>query len=302
MIKIKSAFPQKTFSPHDIFNECASPVEFQLEKLGISNRYILSDGETALQLACDACSRLFTEENIDKKSIKSLFYITQTPENILPQNSSLLQDQLSLPDNMYAIDINLGCSGYVYTLALAKAVMQAEKLSNALIITADCYSKIMDFSDKNTMSVFGDAATATYITNDVQIGFSDTGTDGSGAPMLCTNELAKVFMNGRAIFNFMMKRIPPSIDGCLKKNGLTVDDIDFFVFHQANAFMLQALTINMKLPPEKVFTYFSHCGNTVSSSIPIALEELLKTNIQGKKVIISGFGVGLSWATNIITI
>ncbi len=301
MIKIVSALPKTIVYPDEIFEKCGSDVAFQKEKLGIIERRILAEDEKAIDLAIEACNNLFEKENIQKDEIDLLIYVTQNPEMLLPQNSSQVQEALGLNKSLCAFDVNLGCSGYVYALNIAKSLMLANNLQNALIITCDCYSKIIDISDKDTYSIFGDAATATYINNPNMIGSSNFYTNGAGAKHLCKKNNEALYMNGRAIFNFMMTELQPSLEDCLEKNQLTIEQIDYFIFHQASKFLLETLTSKLGLDKNKVPIWSQYTANTVSSTIPLVLEGLLKTNsLENKTLLLSGFGVGLSSSTTIL--
>lgn len=303
MLKICTAIPSKRITPQDVFATCGADILFQEEKLGIKERYILEENETGLGLAQNALSELLQDNAIEKGKIEFLIYVTQTPENTLPQNSSLLQSMLDLPSTVCAFDISLGCSGYVYALSLARALMKSEGFQQGIIITCDCYSKIINPNDRATASIFGDAATATYLDNDVFIGYTDYGTDGSQGMKLCKTRNTSLFMDGRAIFNFMMTRVEPSIEKCLAKNQIERKNIDFYIFHQASKFLLETLITKLNLDSTKTPILLEKYGNTVSSSIPIALEHLLSQNtLQGKIFLLSAFGVGLSWATTILKI
>ena len=204
--------------------------------------------------------------------------------------------------------MSLGCSGFVYGLSLATSFMAANGMRRGILLTADCYSKVIDPADRATAPLFSDAAAATLISDEpVYVhGKGVFGTDGSGASALMVKsggsrapaERGNLHMDGRAIYSFMMSRVPQDVADCLALNGLALDSIDRFVFHQANRFMLESLRDRMKLPAEKVVIAVNDCGNTVGSTIPIALEPLLAE--RPARVLISGFGVGLSWATNVL--
>lgn len=297
---IASCLPSKIVSAEEIYQLCGCPLEFQTEKLGICSRHILADDEKAFDLAVHACEKLFSSHPIPKEDIDCLLYITQTPEKQIPQNSSLLQHALELPTNIFALDISLGCSGYVYGLSAAKSLMQTLNFKNVLLVTCDCYSKIIDKADKNTMAIFGDAAAVTYLDNPDSIGLPDVGTNGKNAQAIMLDEDKILRMNGRAVFDFALKTVKKSVLACLEKNNCTLDEIDYFVFHQANKFILEHIALSLCLPKEKLILDLENYANTISSSIPLALEHLLSEIKEPKKILVSGFGVGLSWATTIL--
>lgn len=300
-------------------------LSFVVDKIGIASRAFLADNETLVSLSQQACNVLFIRNpELKRENVRLLVLVTQNPDYKLPHSSAVLQTALSLPVDTACFDINLGCSGYVYALTIVKALMIAEGITDAVLVTCDPYSKIMGKSDRDTVTVFGDAATATWLSSEVggEIGRLDFGTDGAGAHHLMVKagggafpvaslwgekqkeirpEDYRLTMNGRAIFNFMMQRIPNSVASCLKKNGLALSDVHLFVFHQASKFMVENLGKRLGLDAAKVPCDIRDIGNTVSSSIPVLLSRMLDADgLDGKSVLVSGFGVGLSWATNVI--
>nr|WP_321522386.1 ketoacyl-ACP synthase III [uncultured Macellibacteroides sp.] len=267
-----------------------------------------------------AAVNLFQEWNIDPKSIDFVMLCTQSPDYFLPTTACILQNRLGIPTSSGAIDYNLGCSGYVYGLALAKGLVVSGIAKNVLLLTSETYSKHIHPKDKGNRTIFGDAATATVISTEgfARIGEFSLGTDGGGANNLIVktggmkhqrpiNDVVidengtihssdNLYMNGTKIFSFTQDNVPPLIDDTLLKNDLSKTDVDLYVFHQANKHMLNFLRKKMKIEEEKFFYCFSESGNTVSSTIPIALKEALagKHIKEGNKVVIAGFGVGYS--------
>jgi 3-oxoacyl-[acyl-carrier-protein] synthase III len=300
--------------------------DFIKNKIGTESRAFLRAGESLIDLSLQACENLFrANPTLSRNDIGLLIVVTQNPDYKLPHSSAILQNQLSLCVNTACFDINLGCSGYVYALSVAKAFMIAENITNGVLVTCDPYSKVMGKTDYDTVSVFGDAATATWLSAEkgAAIGHIDFGTDGSGAHHLMVkaggsaqpiagiwDEKQNIYnaedfhikMNGRAIFNFMMKRVPGSVNSCLQKNRLSMSAVDYFFFHQASRYLIENLRQKMELDENKVPIEMKDCANTVSSSIPILIHNfMLRDRLKNKTVLISGFGVGLSWATNVIS-
>lgn len=317
---IGSAVPETRLTPEQIELWTGSPADFQRDKLGITSRRVLGPDETGVSLAAKACEDLFAHTDLQPADVELLVYVTQTPDHGLPVNAPLLQDALQLPHACASFDLGMGCSGFVYGLSAVKGFMLAEGMHNALLVTCDPLSKIVGRADRDTMAVFGDAATAAWLSTEgrgARMGRSIFGTDGAGGRHIIVprprsthtgifqpeNEPDpaeyRMQMNGRAVFNFMMERIPPTLDACLEKNNLTRDEVDLFVFHQASRFMLQTLTRQLGLPPEKVPVEMEEVGNTISSSIPLILKQH-QPNLDGKTVLVCGFGSGLSWAANIL--
>ena len=281
---------------------------FVREKLGIPTRYVAADDQATSDLATEAACALLEKTGVPAQEIGALVVVSQTPDYQLPHTAALVQKKLGLPASVASFDMSLGCSGYVYGLSAVAPFLGQDGHTRALLITADCYSKVMDEKDRATAPLFSDAAAATLLTEQplYRPGKAVFGTDGGGAGALIVkcggsrapSEHSKLFMDGRAIYSFAMSRVPQHVEQCLALNGLKLDDIDRFVFHQANRFMLESLRDRMKLPAGKVVIDVADGGNTVGSTIPIALEPLLDE--RPRRILISGFGVGLSWATNVL--
>lgn len=293
-------------------------------KTGINSRHISSANEFSSDMAIKAAEKLFNEHNIDRKSIDFLLLCTQSPDYFLPTTACILQHKLKLNTNCGALDFNLGCSGFVYGLSLAKGLIAGNMAKNILLITSETYSKFIHPKDKSNKTIFGDAAAATLISsvNGIfEIGDFIFGTDGSGAENLIVrnggmrNPIQQnediideydnvkndnnLYMNGSEIFNFTSESVPSLTYAMLTKIGKSLEDIDLFVFHQANKHMLNHLRKKIGIPEDKFYLAMENCGNTVSSTIPIALYEALKENrMQScKNILLSGFGVGYSWAS-----
>ena len=281
---------------------------FVRDKLGIATRYAAAPDQATSDLATDAAKRVLDETGTPARDVEALVVVTQTPDYQMPHTAALVQKGLGLRSDLASFDMSLGCSGYVYGLSALTGFMAGAGLKRALLVTADCYSKVSDEADRATAPLFSDAAAATLVTDRplYRIGKPLFGTDGGGAHTLIVKcggsrapaERSHLFMDGRAIYTFAMSRIPQDVERCLAQNGLGLQDIDRFVFHQANRFMLESLRDRMKLPAEKVVIDVADGGNTVGSTIPIALEPLLEE--RPRRILVSGFGVGLSWATNVL--
>jgi 3-oxoacyl-[acyl-carrier-protein] synthase III len=293
-------------------------------KTGIKNRHIAAPGEFSSDMAVKAAEKLFAENNIDKSSIDFLLLCTQSPDYFLPTTACIVQDRLGLPTAAGALDFNLGCSGFVYGLGLAKGLISGGLAKNVLLITAETYSKFIHPKDKSNLTIFGDAAAATLVSGEdgfCSIGNFEFGTDGRGANNLIVknggmrnsvtgastdivDEYQNVqndnnlYMNGAEIFNFTIESVPKLIKNVLLKNQLEAEGIDLYVFHQANKYMLNHLRKKLGISDEKFFIFLEGCGNTVSSTIPIALLEAGKQHKtpQGATALLAGFGVGYSWA------
>jgi 3-oxoacyl-[acyl-carrier-protein] synthase-3 len=324
---IEYVFPEKELSNNDLkvifpdydFNK------FE-EKVGIQKRYIVAEDETALDLAIKACEKLF--KKADKNDIDYILYCTQSPEYFLPTTACILQDRLGLRNEIGALDFNLGCSGFAYGVSLANALISSGQAKNVLLVTAETYSKMIHPKDRTNRSIFGDAAAATLITysenNDI-LKFK-SGTDGSGYDKLivkngCSRFSTDInapeidygsgniytdnnlYMNGPEVFNFTSKVIPDFVKEILVNNQTEVAEVDQFVFHQANSYMLDFLRKRLKIDKPNFYNDLKIGGNTVSSTIPIALKNYSQSYV-GTELLtcIVGFGVGLSWSGGLVKI
>lgn len=326
MIEIEFFVPSKKLSNAQVQHGkwTAEAIE---KTLGISNRYVAGHDEYALDLARMAIERLLRCTDKKKEDIDYLLVCTQSPDYLVPTNACVLQNQVGLGTAIGALDFNLGCSGYVYGLSLAKGLLDSGQASNVLLVTAETYSKYINEEDYANRMLFGDAATATLIDKDLstRIVASKFGTDGSGYDALIvpdaglrphsTEHKSKtadrtgtvkrsgyLHMDGGRIMNFALHRIPFLIEDLLKKVGINKSEIDHFVLHQANAFVLEQLRIKCDIPADKLHICSRDFGNTVSNTIPIALSELQKAAVikAGDRVMLIGFGVGLSWGGMIV--
>lgn len=299
------------------------------EKTGIEERHVTGRDECASDLAVSAAFKLLDTHVVSSKDVDYLILCTQSPDYFLPTTSCILQDRLGLPRDCGAMDFNLGCSGFIYGLGLAKGLIETGQAKNVLFLTAETYSKHIHPADKSVRTIFGDAAAATLIcacdsTSD-QIGPFVYGTDGSGAsnlivptggmrkprvanPQVTTDESGNrrtendLYMNGSEIFSFTLRTIPPLVSKLLQSSGLNEQAVDMWVFHQANQFMLEHLRNKLGISMDRFAIAVAKCGNTVSSTIPITLR-LLKDQGRlrpGQTVGLVGFGVGYSWGATLI--
>lgn len=294
-------------------------VEKITEKVGVSQRHVAAPEETAADMAEKAALILFEENGVSRDSIDFVLLCTQSPDYFLPTSACLLQEKLGLRQDIGAFDFNLGCSGYVYGLAVAKGLISAGVAQNVLLLTSETYNKYLHPRDKGNRTIFGDAASATLVSID---GFAEIqefalGTNGKGANNLIVKSGASrcpertndvefdkngnpvsadfLFMNGAQIFVFTQKNVPLVVGEVLSKNNLKQEDIDLFVFHQANQYMLDFLRKKMGIPEDKFCFYMDRVGNTVSNSIPICLVEAQKDDRLRGHLLLCGFGVGYSW-------
>lgn len=305
---VSHVFGEKRCDSEALAKQHGFDLEFIRGKLGIEERYVAGEGQATSDLAVAAARKVLGKAGLAPSQIGFVGIVTQTPDYQIPHTAGIVQDALGLPQETAAFDISLGCSGFVYGLSIATSFMDSAGIANGLLITADTYSKVIDPADRATSPLFSDAAAATLISAEAVYlsGKASFGSDGSGADKLIVpcggsrkpKSASPLFMDGREIFNFMMTRVPADVKKCLTLNGKSIDDIDRFVFHQASLFMVDSLRTRMGLPKEKMVYALRECGNTVASSIPIALERVLEE--RPKTILISGFGVGFSWASNVL--
>lgn len=291
-----------------------------LTKTGIGKRHIAEKDEFVSDMAISVSKKLFHDYEIDPKTIDFILLCTQSPDYFLPTTSCIIQDKLGIPITAGALDFNLGCSGYVYGLAISKGLISAGIATNILLITSETYSKYIHDLDRGNRTIFGDGAAATLISNTdgiAEILDFDLGTDGTGAENLIVKNGAtknpkrdldegisdnNLYMNGSEIFSFTLSSVPSLVKNSLLKNNLQITDVDLFIFHQANKFILDHLRKKINIEENKFYIYLENCGNTVSSTIPIALKEAIKENKAKGNVLLAGFGVGYSWGSCIIKI
>jgi len=303
-----------------------------LDKTGIATRGIAAPEECASDLGVAAAQRLFESGACRPDEVDFLLFCTQSPDYFLPTTACLVQDRLGLRRDCGALDFNLGCSGFVYGLGLAKGLIESGAAASVLLITAETYSKFIHPRDRSVRAIFGDGAAATLVAGVASeadlLGPFVFGTDGRGAHNLIVpvggmrrrpspqdaiatereggnwRSDSNLFMNGPEILSFTLSAVPKAVRSLLEAWHRPIDDVDYFVFHQANKFMLEKLRAKLGIADEKFWLSLESCGNTVSATIPIGLEGALAQGRirSGSSVMLVGFGVGYSWAAAIATI
>jgi 3-oxoacyl-[acyl-carrier-protein] synthase III len=302
-----------------------------LEKTGIRARAVAAPEECASDLGVRAAEALFASGSVRREQIDFLLLCTQSPDYFLPTTACLMQDRLRLPTTCGALDFNLGCSGYVYGLSLAKGLIESGQCRNVLLVTSETYTKNIHPKDRSVRTLFGDGAAATWIrgveSSEDLLGPFVLGTDGSGGNNLIvpsggmrTPRSAQtaveyenngsvrsqdhLYMNGPEIFSFTIWTVPRVVRELLEKACLTLEAVDLFCFHQANKFMLEHLRRALHIPEDRFLLEFETVGNTVSSTIPIALACAgQRGRIRpGMRIAAVGFGVGYSWGATILRV
>lgn len=326
--KIEYYLPENILTNTQLEKEFAGWSAERIEtKTGIKERHIVKENETAFDLGFEAAKKGLA--NYDKEKIDFVLFCTQSTEYYLPSSACILQDKLGLRTDIGAFDYNLGCSGFIYGLAMAKSFIQSGMANNILLITSETYTKHIHAKDKSNRTIFGDGAAATIIEESEKNGIFEflLGTNGSGYKNLivpngglrkrydCNAQeiddgsgsirtANNLYMNGPEIFNFTIDVVPKVVSNVLKRNNTTLDEIDYVIFHQANKYMIEYLRKKIKIAKDKFYINMLHTGNTVSATIPIALRDCLDNKIikEDDKVLVVGFGVGYSWGGTIIEI
>jgi 3-oxoacyl-[acyl-carrier-protein] synthase-3 len=329
-IRALSAYlPEKVLDNAELVRQFGTWTEEKIfGKTGVARRHVV-DGELVSDLAVKAGEKLFAEHGVSREDIDFLLLCTECPDHFLPATACIVQDRLGLRKNAGALDYNLGCSGYVYGLALAKGLIAGGVARKVLLITAETITRTIHPKDKSTRAIFGDAATATLLeaSREEGVGRFELGTDGSGASKLIipagawarpsspetraetTNRWGNVrtpenlYLNGPEVLGFTLEVAPPCFDSILALNGASLSEIKLVVLHQASRMLLEKVRGALEIPEEKFVLDIENYGNTVSCTIPIALRdmELAGRLKKGDKALIMGFGVGLSWGGTVLT-
>lgn len=303
-----------------------SCVEKTAKGVGVTNRHIASNDTTAGDMAVEAANKLFEKSGIKREEIDFIIMATQSPDHFLPPTACIIQNKLNIPTTAGAFDFDLGCSGYVYGLAIAGSFVDSGLAKNVLLLTGDTITRFIHPEDNNRV-LFGEAASATIVSTNgfARIGKFEKGSDGSGADCLIVKNGAArhlahtrhesidnegntrrddyFYMDGSSVFNFTIDRVPSLINETLKQNEISLEEVDHVVLHQANKFILNTLRKVCHIPKEKFYINLENTGNTTSTTIPLALEDCLDKGLfkNGDKVLIAGFGVGLSWAGTVLS-
>lgn len=301
-----------------------------LKGSGIRNRFVAPKGVCGSDLAFEAAQELFAAHPEARREVDIHIHCTQSPDYFLPTTACLLHERLGLKKECATFDINLGCSQYVYALAVADAMLSAGLGRLALVSTGDTMSRTIHPRDRALVPILGDAGSATLVGKaEAQAGFLGfhLGTDGSGAKHLMipaggfrmpispetgietsdaegnVRSPENLYMNGAAIFHFAITVVPSTIQKLLRQLSLSMDDIGLFLFHQANRYMLDFLVKKLAIPQEKTFFFLDEVGNTSGSTIPLVLTEAVRAGKvkAGRKILMIAFGVGLSWAATVMT-
>lgn len=331
-IKAISACVPKGIEYNSKLDYLISPEEINktINSIGIKEKRIADSGVCSSDLCFKAAELLIYDNNIDKNSIEAVIFISQTPDYRQPATAMSLQHRLGLPKTTLSFDINLACSGYVYGLSIASSLASSHGVNNVLLLVGETMSKTISRKDKVTTPLFGDAGTATLVSKTTNIeSLYSLNSDGGEADILripyggyrnpsCEEGFLEftdsegnsktgeqLNMNGMDVFNFGLREVPKNIKLLLNEAELTTENIDLLIFHQANKFMTDFFAKKLRVTSDKTPYSLSKFGNTSSASIPLTIvSEMFSTEQYAKrdKVIISGFGAGLSWASALINL
>ena len=320
---MSACVPRQVVSNKDLgYLIAEEEIEKTIENIGVVERRVVDDDVCASDLCYKAAEKLLEDNSIDPASIDVLLFMSQTSDYRIPATAPLLQHRLGLSTDTLCMDLSLGCSGYIFALSAAFAYASMKGVHRVLLLDGETFSKIVNRRDKVDWPLYGDGATATLVEKgDFAPSTFILKSDGSGrdaviirdgmrnkiTPESCIEREEEdgnirngleVFMDGMTVFNFAMKRVPKSIKEILEESGCTFEDVDWLVFHQANKFMTDFFTRKLKFDPAKVPYCIQKYGNTSSTSVPLTIVSELHDKLRdGHRVIMSGFGAGLSWAT-----
>lgn len=301
-----------------------------VDKVGVVERRFADDKICSSDLCFAAAEKLIADNGIDRNEIDLLVFLSQTPDYRMPATSILLQDRLGLPVSTMAFDISLGCSGFINALSIVYAMMQNQGFHKALLLDGETRSKVYSRKDRREAFIFGDAGVAALIERDEKFGEShfSLNSDGSRGNLIMipgggyrnmssietlkekvVDEYGNIrtdengYMNGADVFNFVIVEVPKDIKRLIAASGEDIQKMDYYVFHQANAFINNYIAKKMKLDKERIPWTIQKYGNTSSVSVPLTIVSELKDNMQGKKkLMLSAFGVGMAWATAIVSL
>lgn len=331
IVAMSAAVPKKVINNYEYTQYFpADQVREVVDKVGIFERRFADEKTCSSDLCYAAAEKLISDNNIDRSEIDLLVFISQTPDYRMPATSVILQDRLKLPNSTIAFDINLGCSAFMYGMSVVFSMMENSNLRKALILDGETRSKVYSPKDRRTAFLFGDGGVAALVERDEKFGKSyfSLNSDGSREGLIKINaggyrnmssaetvkekvvdEYGNIrseeqgYMHGGDVFNFVIREIPRDIKALMNHTGITTEHFDYIVFHQANNFINSYIAKKMKLDTNKIPSTISKFGNTSSVSVPLTIVSELKDKLHGnKKLLLSAFGVGMTWATAIVNL
>lgn len=301
---ISASIPRNQVSNNDLLGISEESIELLIQTTGINSRRIAPKSLTTSQMCFTAAEKILEELKWDRNEIEILILVTQTPDQPIPGSSMLLQERLGLPKSCMAMDLNQGCAGYVYGLSTIMSLMSASKLKKGLLLVGDTITHLLDDSDQSTVPIFSDGGTATALEfdTDAKEAIFNLQTDGKGFEAIQQKRGEAMKMSGHEVFHFGLKEVVPNVKATFENSNKTIDDMDHFIFHQANLLLNESIRKKLKIPSEKVPYTLNEFGNTSCATIPLTIVNSLGKELHSKERIclLSGFGVGLSWGSGIV--
>lgn len=302
---ISATIPCNQESNRDLQDLSQESIDLLIQTTGINSRRIAPKSLSTSDMCFAAAEKIIEELKWDRSEIEILILVTQTPDQPIPGSSMLLQERLGLSKSCMAMDLNQGCAGYVYGLSTIMSLMSGSKLGKGLLLVGDTITHLLDDSDQSTVPIFSDAGTATALefNPNAEEAVFNLQTDGKGFEAIQQKRGEAMKMNGHEVFHFGLKEVVPNVKATLENDGKTIDDIDHFIFHQANLLLNESIRKKLKIPTEKVPYTLNEFGNTSCATIPLTIVKSLGKELRSNKknCLLSGFGVGLSWGSGIVS-
>lgn len=297
------AAPSKIVTNDDLAKIVETNDEWITSRTGISRRRHMAEGETFTSITVQAARKALESSGIPADSIGACIVATLTPDTLVPSAACLLQRELGLPMDIPCFDLNAACTGFLYALHTTECLLAVSERKYGLVIGAENLSRIINWEDRGTCILFGDGAGAAVVESRAEWNSISAvlGCHGDGqilrVPGVETTERSLISMEGTKVFKFAVEAVPYCMDQVLEKTGLTIDDVDFFVFHQANARIIDLVVRKYHIPQEKYYKNIAEYGNTSAASIPLVIGELHEMGKvgHGSRVLVVGFGGGLTW-------
>ncbi|MCR4902337.1 MAG: ketoacyl-ACP synthase III [Butyrivibrio sp.] len=306
IISTGSAIPSRNVTNDDLAQVVETNDEWIFTRTGIHSRYFCNEEESTLTLATDAARKAIENSGINKDDIGCIICATLSGDYASPSLSCMVQACLSLPQDIPVLDVNAACSGFLYGLEVCRGMLNATEGKYGLVIGAEQLSRILDMQDRSTCVLFGDGAGA-VIVEAAQDAYYDSVLGAKGGKQILINGIGNkaqyIEMDGKEVFKFAVDALPKCIRKLQEKQTFTLDDIDHVICHQANSRIIDHCIKKLKADPDKFYKNMDHFGNTSAASIPLALAEMDEKNMikSGDKLLLIGFGGGLTWAGTLIT-
>ncbi|MDX2362353.1 MAG: ketoacyl-ACP synthase III [Crocinitomicaceae bacterium] len=306
IVGVSAAIPKKEASNLDLMGMSEQEIQLLIKTTGIDKRRIANEETSASDLCLKAAEKLLDDLKWQKEEIEILIFVSQTPDYQIPGTSMILQQKLGLPNTCMALDINQGCAGYVVGLATMTSMMSASQLKKGLLLVGDTITQLLQEGDNSTVPIFSDAGSATAIEFDANAEdmHFNLQTDGSKYDAIIMEKGGHMKMRGHDIFTFGLKEVSPNLERLFEHSQRSKEEVDHFVFHQANKLLNESIRKKMDIPSEKVPMTLHKYGNTSCATIPLTIVSELQQEVQQKNVnlVLSGFGVGLSWGSAFVNI